>query len=89
MSTEERLERIERLLLISSKEVLTTSECALMLDISESRLRHLTSEKEIPHYKNGRNLYFKKSEIEQWQTKYKVLTKDEINAQASTYIVQK
>ena len=42
MGVEERLERIERLLLLGSKEVLNTSEIALLLGISESRVRHLT-----------------------------------------------
>ena len=41
MGVEERLERIERLLLLGSKEVLNTSEIALLLGISESRVRHL------------------------------------------------
>lgn len=50
MGVEERLERIERLLLLGSKEVLNTSEIALLLGISESRVRHLTSSKKIPHY---------------------------------------
>lgn len=53
MGVEERLERIERLLLLGSKEVLNTSEIALLLGISESRVRHLTSAKKIPHYKQG------------------------------------
>lgn len=53
MGVEERLERIERLLLLGSKEVLNTSEIALLLGISESRVRHLTSAKKIPHYKQA------------------------------------
>ncbi len=38
MGTEERLERIEKLILISSKNVLSVREAALMLDISDSKL---------------------------------------------------
>ena len=64
MGVEERLERIERLLLLGSKEVLNTSEIALLLGISESRVRHLTSAKKIPHYKQGNKIYFRKKEIE-------------------------
>lgn len=60
MGVEERLERIERLLLLGSKEVLNTSEIALLLGISESRVRHLTSAKKIPHYKQGNKIYFRK-----------------------------
>ena len=63
MGTEERLERIEKLILISSKNVLSVREAALMLDISDSRVRHPMSEKALPHYKQDKKLYLKKSEI--------------------------
>ncbi len=87
MSADERLERIERLILIQSKEALTVSEVALMLGLSESRVRHLTSEKELPYYKQGKNTYFKKSEIEHWMLKDRVPTNQEIKAQATTHVV--
>lgn len=87
MSADERLERIERLILISSKEALTVSEVALMLGISESRVRHLTSEKELPYYKQGKNTYFKKSEVEKWMLSTRVPTNAEIKAQATTHVV--
>lgn len=87
MSAEERLERIERLILINTKEALTVSEVALMLGISESRVRHLTSEKELPYYKQGKNTYFKKSEVESWMLKDRVPTNAEIRSKATTHTV--
>ncbi|WP_418176970.1 helix-turn-helix domain-containing protein [Alistipes putredinis] len=87
MGVEERLERIERLLLISSKEALNTSEVALLLDISESRVRHLTCAKKIPHYKQGNKIYFKKKEIEAWQLQSRIQTNDEIKSRGTTYAV--
>lgn len=87
MSADERLARIERLILIQSKEALTVSEVALMLGLSESRVRHLTSEKELPYYKQGKNTYFKKSEIEDWMLQDRVPTNQEIKAQATTHVV--
>lgn len=87
MSADERLERIERLILISSKEALTVSEVALMLGLSESRVRHLTSEKELPYYKQGKNTYFKKSEVEEWMLSTRVPTNAEVNAIATTHNV--
>lgn len=87
MKTIERLERIERLILLSAKEALTVSEVALMLGISESRVRHLTSEKEIPYYKQGKNTYFKKSEVENWMLKDRIPTNDEIRSKATTYVL--
>ena len=85
MGVEERLERIERLMVISSKAVLDTKEVALMLNISESRVRHLVSERNIPHYKQGRITYFKKSEIEEWQLQNRIPTNDGIRKKAVNY----
>lgn len=85
MGVEERLERIERLMVIGSKAVLDTKEVALMLNISESRVRHLVSERNIPHYKQGRITYFKKSEIEEWQLQNRIPTNDEIRKKAVNY----
>ena len=87
MGVEERLERIERLLLLGSKEVLNTSEIALLLGISESRVRHLTNAKRIPHYKQGNKVYFRKKEIEAWQLQSRVPTDDEIRSMGTTYAV--
>ncbi len=87
MNIEQRLERIERLLIIGSKEVLTTSDVALLLNISESRVRHLASAREIPYYKQGSRTYFKKSEIEEWQLSQRIPTNKEIKRRATTYTV--
>lgn len=87
MNIEQRLERIERLLIIGSKEVLTTSDVALLLNISESRVRHLASAREIPYYKQGSRTYFKKSEIEEWQLSQRIPTNKEIKRKATTYAV--
>ncbi len=84
------LQRIERLLVIGNKEVLDTSELALYMNISESRLRTLTSERKIPHYKSesGR-VSFKKSEIDQWRLGYRVKTHDEVEEEAKQYCARK
>lgn len=87
LTIEQRLERIERLLIIGSKAVLNTSEAALLLNVSESRIRHMTCKKEIPHYKQGGRTYFKKSEIEEWQLGLRVPTDKEIKRKAVTYAV--
>ena len=87
MGVEERLERIERLLLLGSKEVLNSSEIALLLGITESRVRQLASAKKIPHYKQGNKIYFRKKEIEAWQLQSRVPTDDEIRSRGTTYAV--
>nr|DAS34840.1 MAG TPA: helix-turn-helix domain protein [Caudoviricetes sp.] len=87
MGVEERLERIERLMVIGAKNVLTTSELALVLGVSASRIRHMVSEREIPHYRQGNKVFFRKSEIEDWQLAQRIPTNAEINSKATTHIV--
>ena len=46
----------------------------------------------IPHYKpneGAKLLYFKKNEIEEYMTAYKVKTQDELNQIANNYITKK
>lgn len=86
MGVEERLERIERLMIIGSKSVLDTDEVALLLGISASRVRHLTASRDIPHYKQGTKVFFSKPEIEQWQLAHRIPTNDEIRSRATTHI---
>lgn len=59
---QEQLDRIEKLVRLNSKEVLDVEEVALMLNVSKSRIYHLVSSRNIPHYKQGKKVYFKKSE---------------------------
>ena len=41
MSIEERLERIERLFTLAFKKALNVTEVAMLLGVSESRVRHM------------------------------------------------
>ena len=81
----ERLERIERLLVISTKEAFNVDEAARFIGLSESRVRHLVWKKEIPHYKRGRSLFFKKSELEEWMLRDRIPTTEEIEQEAYSY----
>lgn len=87
MSIEQRLERMEALLSMSVTEVLTVKEAATLLKLSESRVRHLVKERDIPHYKNdmGR-VSFRKSEIEAWRLGQRVPTNAEVSGKAATHI---
>ena len=88
MGVEERLERIEALLILSNKEVFNTKEAAMFLGISETRLYHLASQREVPYYKRGASNYFKKSELEEWMTQKddRVKTTSEIRSEAAKHI---
>ena len=92
MSSEEynqlnsRLDRIERLALIGAKNVLSLEETSELTGFSIGHLYRLTSQKQIPHFKKNRKLYFLKSYIEEWLTEQRVLTNSEIESKATTYM---
>ena len=80
------LKRIEKLFL-TQKNVLNFSEVKLYTNLSESYLYELTSSGGIPCYKpNGKQLYFKKQEIEDWLLSNRKVTNIEIDELASTHI---
>ena len=80
------LKRIEKLFL-TQKNVLNFSEVELYTNLSKSYLYELTSSGGIPCYKpNGKQLYFKKQEIEDWLLSNRKATNIEIDELASTHI---
>ncbi|WP_290534679.1 helix-turn-helix domain-containing protein [Alistipes sp.] len=81
-----RLDRIERLTLISSKTVLDIKEAAAFTGYSESHIYNLTSRRAIPHYKKNRKLYFRKTELEEWLLERQVKTNREIKSEVATYV---
>lgn len=83
-----KLDRIERLTLLAAKPVLDIEEAALFTGFSVGHLYRLTSGKGIPHYKKDRKLYFKKAELEEWMLETRILTNDEIDAQAQAYVLR-
>lgn len=65
----ERLERIENKL-YSVKEMLTTTEVAEYLGVSQSQIYKLTMNMEIPHFKpQGKMIYFDRKELIKWMRK--------------------
>ena len=81
-----KIESIEKLLL-TQKNVLNFSEVKLYTNLSESYLYELTSSGGIPCYKpNGKQLYFKKQEIEDWLLSNRKATNIEIDELASSHI---
>lgn len=79
------LSEIKRSVIVMLKNVWNVGELALVLNVSESRVRHMAAEQIIPSYKQNGSLYFKRSEIEAWQTLKRTPSMDEINSQAATY----
>ena len=87
---DERLARIESLVLIGAKEVLTIDECAMYTGYSRNYLYRLTSQRAIPCYKpGGGKICFRKSEIERWMLSNRQATTAELNQVASTIVAKK
>ena len=67
---------------------LTIQETAKFLNLSQSHLYKLTSERKIPHFKpSGKKIYFDKSELVQWLKRNPARTGDETEEKAASYIV--
>lgn len=81
-----QLDRVERLAAISAKPILDINEASDFTGYSKGHLYRLTSDRQIPHYKKARKLYFKKSELEAWLLEERVMTTAEIESKATTYV---
>ena len=67
---------------------LTLLEAAKFLNLSQSHLYKLTSERKIPHFKpSGKKIYFDKSELVQWLKRNPARTREETEEKAASYIV--
>ena len=89
----EKLDNIERMLTeqnILQKEVLNFNEACQYLGLSQSHLYKLTSSKSIPHFcPQGKRLYFKRLELDEWLLRNRTSTADEIQQQAADYLIKK
>ena len=87
-SIEERLANIERKLDIQAQEaknILTLEEVAEYTNLSKSYVYKLTSKGDIPYYKpNGKQLYFKRTEIDEWLLTNRNKTNQEIEREIAT-----
>lgn len=88
-----RLEKIELLLEgqnLVRKDVLNFSETCDYLELSQSHLYKLTSTGAIPHYKpNGKKIYFKRSEVDEWLLRNRTASSEEIENRATDYLIKK
>ena len=74
---------------VTITEVLNLNQAAEYVSLSKSAIYKKTSERDIPHFKKGKKLYFKRSELDSWLTSMKIATKDEIDQAATDYIIRK
>ena len=81
-----QLDRIERYSLLAAKGVLNVEEAAMYLGMSPSYVYKLTMRNQIPYYKpNGKVVYFKKSELEEWMTQNRIAPVSEVESKAANF----
>ena len=83
------ISEIKRSVIVMMKKVWSVADLALVLDVSESRVRHIAAQGAIPAYKQNGSLFFKREEIEAWLTANRIASKAEIDSQAATYCVKR
>ena len=64
-------------------------ETAKYLKISKQTLYGMTSKRALPYYKHGHRIYFRKSDLDEWINKGRVKTQDEIEGEASNYLLRR
>ncbi len=88
LKIEERLDRIERLI-IANKKVLTFDEACDYTGLSRSYLYKLTSSGVIPHSKpNGKVIFFDKEKLNKWLLKNARKSAGEIKEEALSYVIE-
>jgi len=98
----EKLNNIEQLLLeikqgqggtFNSKspnvEFMNVTQVAEYLSLAKATIYALVYKMEIPNYKQGKKLYFKKADIDEWLSKSRRKTREEIEQEAANYIIRK
>ncbi|MFT3846810.1 MAG: helix-turn-helix domain-containing protein [Lacibacter sp.] len=71
------------------KTVLNFNEACKYLDVSPSHLYKLTSTKNIPHFcPQGKKLYFKREELDNWLQRNRKSAADEIDQMAADYVIR-
>lgn len=69
------------------KTVLNFNEACKYLDVSPSHLYKLTSTKQIPHFcPQGKKLYFKREELDNWLQRNRQSATEEIEQAASNVL---
>ena len=71
------------------KPVMDIEEFCSYSGTSRRYAYRLTSENRVPHYKpNGKKIFFKREEVDQWLTQGRVSTADEIDEQATSHVIR-
>jgi excisionase family DNA binding protein len=90
----ERLDRIEKAIqnlnnfsnVPDANQIMNIAEVATYIKVAKTTIYSMTHRNTIPHYKNGKKLYFKKSDIEEWIFSNRIKANLDIEREAMAYI---
>ena len=78
----------DRIETTSEATLINIQEAAALLNLAVATIYEKTSEKLIPHYKHGKKIMFKKSELLAWVESRRVKTIHEIRKEATSQILK-
>lgn len=70
----------------NQETILSVQQASLYLNLAKQTLYGFTSKNEIPFFKRGKKLYFKKSDLEKWLLEGKQKTLKEIQQDAIQHL---
>jgi excisionase family DNA binding protein len=73
---------------IDYPEEMNAEEAAEYLNTTKKNLYQMTSSRIVPHYKRGRKLMFRKSELENWHIE-KITSVDEQKTQSANHLLSR
>ena len=68
------------------EDFMNIDQVSSFIDLAKPSVYGLVNKRKIPHFKSGKRLYFKKSDIVQWITCCFVCSKQEMEDKANEYI---
>jgi excisionase family DNA binding protein len=71
---------------IEDQEFMNIEQVSSFIGLAKPTVYGLIHDRKIPHFKAGKRLLFKKSEVVDWITSTRVKTKQEIEQMANEYI---
>ncbi len=67
------------------EQMVNIAEAARITGLAVNTIYDKTYHRNIPHYKKGKRIYFRKSELLAWIGKGRMMTQEEIDAKAVSY----
>ena len=81
-----RLERLENLIITTQKQVLNIDELCTYTGLSKSTIYKLCMNGKIPYYKQSKHNYFDKDEVINWLKETRGYNADELKQNAHTFV---